>query len=664
MEKGISYLNRNFHDYRNSLLDFTKQYYPELEDEFNDASVGSWLLDVVSNIGDNLSYHIDRVYQETNIDSAQEKASVYALARNNGFKIPGPKASMAEVKFSCEIPVDGSKNNNSQIGSPNWGYAPCIKRGTKVSSGNQVFELLYDVDFNEQFNENGVSNRTIEPKRNSNGFIEKYVITKTGIVSSGETKIYKKTITSQDITPFMNFIIPDTNIMNVESIIIKDGVSHFTTPTLTEFYYDEETNIGRNDCGENVTLWRFFEVDHLSQQHRWGDYIAGTDLKKGYLGENCYLDENGVAKKEYYITKGAWIPLRQKFITEFTDSGYLRVTFGPGTGYYEGSQGTKEDTYEHLISHMVNNDGLGVLPNKDTTMYILYRKGGGSESNVAQGAITSISFLNADIRGKEPAEKQNVKRSISVTNTSPSVSGRNMPSIDELKYLIKYNNGAQERCVTLKDYHDRISKLPPRYGCPFRYGVIEENNKIMIYTLGLDSNGNLTEVLPDILRENLQNYLSEYRMINDYIEIKSGRIVNLQFEVDLYVDKNYITSDVVTNVINKISDYMNINKLQMGDDIFVGDIEKEISKIDGVLNLIELRVFNIFDGAYSKNKITQQIMLPEECYPENEALDIVSESNRDRVNLVASDKMLYTENDTMFEIKYPERDIICRVKTR
>ena len=150
MEKKISYLNRNFHDYRDSLLGFTKQYYPELEEEFNDASIGSWLLDVVANIGDNLSYHIDRVYQETNIDSAQEKSSVYALARNNGFKIPGPKASMAEVEFSCELPVSGTNNGASGMIAPDWSYAPCLKRGTKVSAGNQVFELLYDVDFNEQ----------------------------------------------------------------------------------------------------------------------------------------------------------------------------------------------------------------------------------------------------------------------------------------------------------------------------------------------------------------------------------------------------------------------------------------------------------------------------------------------------------------------------------
>ena len=267
MEKGISYLNRTFDDYRNSLLGFTKQYYPELEDEFNDASVGAWLLDVVANVGDNLSYHIDRVYQETNIDSAKEKASVYALARNNGIKIPGPKAAMAEVMFSVELPVSGAKNTSSTTKTPNWDYAPLIKRGTKVSAGNQVFELLYDVDFNEQFNENGVSNRTIVPKRNSNGFITKYVITKTGLVSAGETKIYSKVIKSNDIKPFMSFIIPDSNVMNVESIVFKDGSKHFGTPTMNEFFYPEENNIGKNDCGDsNVTLWRFFEVDYLAQQ--------------------------------------------------------------------------------------------------------------------------------------------------------------------------------------------------------------------------------------------------------------------------------------------------------------------------------------------------------------------------------------------------------------
>jgi hypothetical protein len=192
MEKGISYLNRTFNDYKNSLKNYTKQYYPELEKELNDASIGSWLIDIVANVGDNLSYHIDRVFQETNINSANEKNSVYALARNNNVKIPGPKAAMTEVKFSCEIPV--SYNSQEGAKNPNWDYAPVIKRGTKVTAGNQIFELMEDIDFQQQFNENGISNRLIIPQKNSNNEIIKYVISKTGILHS--TKFSLKSFNS------------------------------------------------------------------------------------------------------------------------------------------------------------------------------------------------------------------------------------------------------------------------------------------------------------------------------------------------------------------------------------------------------------------------------------------------------------------------------------
>ena len=658
MEKKISYLNRDFNDYKNSILNYTKQYYPELEKEFNDASIGSWLIDIVSNVGDNLSFHIDRVYQETNIESAKERSSIYALARNNGVKIPGPKASIAEVTFSCELPVSNSKQSSSEMKSPDWSYAPVIKKGTKVGAGNQIFELIYDVDFNEQFNENGISNRIIIPKRNSNGFITKYIIKKTGIVSAGETKIFTKVIRNSDIKPFMSIVIPDNNVMNVESIIFKDGTNYTNTPTMQEFLVNKEENRIRNKNGECVNLLRFFEVDYLAQQYLWGD---DTYKPRSYDNET---NINGVNTKNHYITKGAWLPLTQKFITEFTDKGYLRVIFGAG------KTTDNNENYENpnLTEVIINNDGLGVLPNPNTTMYIMYRKGGGSSSNVAKGSITNILFYNIQLRGNEQSEVNDVKRSITVTNEAPSVSGRDMPSIDEVKYLIKYSNGAQERCVTVKDYADRISKMPARYGSPFRYGVTEENNKIMIYTIGLDANGKLTDILPYVLKENIQNYLSEYKMINDYIEIKSGRIINLQFEVDLFIDKNYNTSDVLTNVITCIKDYMKINKLQMGDDIFVGDIEKEISKIDGVLNLIDLRVYNIYDDTkgYSSTRITQKIKTDNECaYPNNpEATENTEEIGRDCIDLYYSDKMLYTENDTMFEIKYPEKDIICRAKTR
>ncbi len=87
----ISYLDRTFDDYREELREYTKKYYPDLVDSLDDASVGQWLIDLVAAVSDNLSYYIDRAYNETNIDTATQKSSIYALARTFGFKVPGPK---------------------------------------------------------------------------------------------------------------------------------------------------------------------------------------------------------------------------------------------------------------------------------------------------------------------------------------------------------------------------------------------------------------------------------------------------------------------------------------------------------------------------------------------------------------------------------------------
>ena len=78
--KKINYLARSYDDIKSELIKFSKEYYPELSDHYNDASVGSWFLDLVSAIGDNLSYHTDRMYQENNIDSANLKSSVLNAA--------------------------------------------------------------------------------------------------------------------------------------------------------------------------------------------------------------------------------------------------------------------------------------------------------------------------------------------------------------------------------------------------------------------------------------------------------------------------------------------------------------------------------------------------------------------------------------------------------
>ena len=134
----------------------------------------------------------------------------------------------------------------------------------------------------------------------------------------------------------------------------------------------------------------------------------------------------------------------------------MKIIFGAGNG--EEIQETYSTFNQWQMSKILNNKNLGVLPEPESTVFVLYRVGGGKVSNVAQGAINKVIYLNADFRG-DRTDAENILKTLKVENTTPSISGKDMPSEKEIKYLIKYHNAAQERCVTVKDYIDRILML-------------------------------------------------------------------------------------------------------------------------------------------------------------------------------------------------------------
>ena len=671
-QKKINYLARTFSDYRAELINFSNKYYPELADDFNDSSVGAWFIDLVSSVSDNLSYHIDRMYQETNPNTAMLKSSVLNSARSNGFKVPGAKASMCEVKLSCNLPVDPK-----DISSPDWDYAPILRRTSTVAAGNYNFHLTEDVDFKEQFNSEAFSNRTFTPNRNSNGSITSYTVSKTTIVINGTTRVFKKVLTSTDVKPFMEIVLPDTNVMNVESIIFKESADFSQDPDIQEYYYDEE----QYKTDENAAMtYRYFEVDSLADQWRFGsesnfdnNVIRDTfnpEVYEDYTETETFGDTNSSRTSRYY--KGEWKPITQKFITEYTDNGYMKVIFGSGVDYMEVPTGSTKYG-EYRASKIINNDMLGVLPKQGWTMYILYEVGGGAETNWGAGASKSSALMNAQFHrdGTELLSrmKGQILNSMSVTNLTPSVAGKDAPSVDEIKYLAKYNASSQERCVTLKDYKTRLMMMPPKYGAPYRSAVIEDNNKISMSLLGLNSLGKLDKSLPEALVNNILEYMSHYRSINDYIEVKSGRIYNIGFSVDVFIDKSYNSANVVSNIINKIKDYMDVEKHDMGEDIFIGDLEKEITLIDGVLSLISLRVYNIYSqnsGNYSTDKAPYPMLNEQtDCKTTNLPVFNVSDGSQSYpIDLDAIDRVLYSDYNSMFEILNPTNDIQIRVKLK
>ena len=675
--KKINYLARDFQGIKSELIKFSKEYYPELTDSYNDASVGSWIIDLVSAVGDNLSYHTDRMYQENNVDSANLKSSVINAAKINGIKIPGPKASMCEIELSCSLPVD-----QTTISFPSWKDAPIIKMGSVVGNSSYHFELIEDVNFAEQFNMDGVSNRKYTPNRNSNGVITGYTVTKTTLVMGGSNKVYKKVLSQGEVEPFMEVVLPEKNVMNIESIIFKEGSNFNSEPRTYEYYIDEEEFRFSN---EEISTYRFFEVNSLSDQWRFGTRTKFDKTISGMVEpydnkvfedytETAYDKENNPIPYSQRTTRyfqGQWKPITQKFITEYTDNGYLKIIFGSGTQPLNLDTTNSSNTVfaEHMLTKIMNNDLLGVLPKVGWTMFVLYRTGGGTSSNLAQGAINTIINANTVFSADAlDSVKSQVMQSLKVKNISPSVGGKDMPSVEEIKFLTKYAIPSQDRCITVKDYKTKILQMHPRYGCPFRLNAIEDNNKVVVSCLGLNSQGKLDDGLPTIMKDNIVEYLEEYKTLGDYVELTSGKIYNIGFGIDVFIDKNYTTSDVVKSIINKVKDYMSVQNHDMGEDIFIGDLEKEINLLDGVLSLIDLRVYAIYDGKHSKDicPLPKYINYETTCegVVENNSFTTNDGSSSFRINLEDIDHLLYSDYNSMYEILDVDNDIQIKCKLK
>jgi hypothetical protein len=186
MAKQINYSKRDFASLKNEQINYIKQYYPGLVQNFNDASILSVFLDLNAAIADNLHFHIDRALQETVLDYAQERQSLFNIAKTYGLKLPSRSSSIAVCEFSVQVPVRGDAEDAK--------YLPILYAGSQFLSGENSFELLYDIDFASNFNISGKVDRTKVPIF-INGVLTSYRITKTGIVIAGATRIYTQKIT-------------------------------------------------------------------------------------------------------------------------------------------------------------------------------------------------------------------------------------------------------------------------------------------------------------------------------------------------------------------------------------------------------------------------------------------------------------------------------------
>lgn len=596
----IRYGSRTFGEIRADLIALIRQTYPEVLSDFTDSSVGAMLIDLNAGVGNNLAINTDRAFQETQLEYAQQKSSILNIAKNMGFNIPARRPSVTVVDISVTVPVLGDR--------PDPSYYPILAAGAQIVGAGKVFETQDIVDWSSPVSNLGDPNRSILPNLDSNGIIISYTVTKREVVVNGSTNIYKRTVTSSDVVPFFSITLPDPDVLEVDSIILMEGTNYSVNPTNAEFNNPDN---------------KYYEVDYLAQQR--------------IFVENSNASQTTTTG----LKVGMWLDVTKKFIKEFTPNGYCKVTFGSGdsdvNAFREGflKEGVSN---QYFLLNFLNNTALGEKLKSGYTLFVKYRTGGGINSNVGAGVLTKFGAYTLTVHGSRQDWKQQVQRSLAVTNPIPAIGGNDGLSIEQIRQLIKYNFSSQYRDVTLTDYLTQLFKMPGRFGSPFRANVFKEVNKIVISILSLDESGKLTNTSNSLLKENIAEYLSQFRMINDYVEIRDGKIFNLAFDIDVYVE-NISDNQIANNIINLVREYLDVNDYQMNQDIFLGRLQRQILEANGVINVISIKVYNKVGGQYSNNVISQAF------------------ANTATGEIQIINNTIHSTQDSMFEIKYPEKDI-------
>jgi hypothetical protein len=605
MSKKISYATRDFAGLRQELVNLTKQYYPDLVKNTNDASIYSVLLDLNAAVADNLHFHIDRVWQETMLDFAQQRQSLFHIAKTYGIRLPGNRPSVALCDFTINVPVRGDKEDERYLG--------VIKSGAQVSGGGQIFETIDEIDFSNPFNKRGEPNRLKIPNFDGNNKLISYSIVKREAVVNGVTRIFRKVITEVDQKPFLKIYLPEQNVLGVTNIIHKDGTNFLNNPSESEFL--------------SATTNKWYEVKSLIQ-------------------DKIFVPNPTSASDKDNLKAGTYIDVVNKFVTEYTPENYFSLTFGSGNvdpldnmdNYITGNM-------KPTLGNYLNNLSLGNLPKSNTTLFIKYRLGGGKDTNLGVDVITSVDNVDFNILGPNSTINSQVSQSLVVTNVTPAIGGADQPTIEEIRNMIAYNFAAQNRAVTLNDYKSLIETMPSTFGAPAKVNVMEEDNKVKIKLLSYDENGNLTDTVSTTLKNNILDYLSEYRMVNDLLDIQSGEVIDMGLEIDLVIDKNGNQTEIVKTSVEDIISYFAIEKRKMGDPLLVGDLYRMIGAVTGVVNVIDIRVFNLIGGDYSSAEVAQ------------------SYANTVTKEIQQYDSTIYMKSNQIFQIRFPNIDVKIRVKT-
>lgn len=264
--------------------------------------------------------------------------------------------------------------------------------------------------------------------------------------------------------------------------------------------------------------------------------------------------------------------------------------------------------------------------------------------NVSANSIRTISNLNINFPRNPPvSDSIRVRNSLEVSNLDSASGGEDALSARELVSLIPAVKNSQERIVTKEDLLARVYTMPSNLGRVFRAAIAPNPNNPLstqLFIISRDADQRLI-TSPDSLKINLRKYLNSYRMISDAIDILDAQVVNLQLKFSVVIDPSLNRSAVLSAVLTKLQDQFSVRKMYIDQPILISDVTNMIYSVMGIVSVDNVQFINVA-GLVENRAYSETIH------------DVKSNTKR---------QMLFPPTGGIFEIRYPDVDIIAKVVT-
>ena len=569
--KEVRYLNKDFSQFRNNLIEFSKQYFPNTYQDFNESSPGMMFIEMASYVGDVMSYYVDSQFKESLLGYSEELRTLYSMAQSFGYKPRLSAPSSTKLEFFQLVPATGTGNNVA----PDYNYALNIKSGTRVeTSDGVVFRTIEDCDMRY---ESSRSPREVEIfERDSNTDTPTYYYIRK------EVRAQSGNITDEDFTfggakKYDKVLLSNSNVIDIISCTDSDGNTWYEVDSLAQdTIFDEIENNSDND-------------PELSQYSSDVPYILR--LKRVSKRFTTFRRPDG--KTELRFGAG---------ISDNADEEIIPNPDNVGSNL-PGSPSKLYETFDP--SNFLKTKTYGQAPS-NTSLTINYQYGGGAQDNVAAGRVNKITGITFEI--DETNLTQSVvsfaKTSVRASNVEASSGGMGAESVEELRENIKAYFQAQNRAVTKDDYIIRTYALPDKYGNIAKAyitqdSIVDDEQQtqpnplaLNLYILGLNTNRHLVNV-NDAVKENLKTYLTRFKPVTDAVNIKNAYVINIGVKVTILTKNGFEQEVVITNVNNRISEYFDVDRWQINQPIIISELQNAItSDVEGVLSVTDITITN------------------------------------------------------------------------